>query len=278
MAMQRHSVDTWIENSKIDVSIKNICGAVDVHWHEFYEIEIILSGEGVYTIDDTHYPIESGSVFIMSPASFHRPVFTKATKLINFMFTYDLCDPIPLLPLFEKNAHLAICVEAESLSFFSSLSRELIGCENNLSSGQVENYSFHLLNTLLNKITLLARPVNHQQETIKNTDFQKAILHIRNNFVKPLTLKEVSEISHYTPNYFNSLLKCHLGVTFKQYLIDLRLSFASNLLKTTSMSTVEIAFKSGFNDYANFMWLFKKKFQTTPKAFRQRHLTQSITN
>ena len=32
------------------------------------------------------------------------------------------------------------------------------------------------------------------------------------------------------------------------------------------------------NDYANFMWLFKKKFQTTPKAFRQRHLTQSITN
>ena len=53
-----------IKNEKIMVKEKTIYG-YPVHWHEFYEIEFIISGKGTYYIDGKEYDVKPGMIFFM---------------------------------------------------------------------------------------------------------------------------------------------------------------------------------------------------------------------
>ena len=121
----RHKTDYWIKNDRVDVSIKDIIGPVTVHWHEFYEIELILEGAGTYHIDGVDYPIERGALFVMSQSSFHRPHFTANTRLVNFMFTLEACDPSFLYGVLDRSPHTRLLLDGDDVDFICLLAREM---------------------------------------------------------------------------------------------------------------------------------------------------------
>ena len=59
---------------KEDISAvrKSFDGKYKSHWHEFYEIEYIISGSGIYEIDGIEYKITPGTLFFMTPVDFHN--------------------------------------------------------------------------------------------------------------------------------------------------------------------------------------------------------------
>ena len=57
-----------------------------LHWHSFFELEIILSGAGKYIVNDVAYDISSNNVFLLSTTDFHYIETDKAIKLINISF------------------------------------------------------------------------------------------------------------------------------------------------------------------------------------------------
>ena len=63
-------------------SAKNI----PVHWHDYYEIEICLGGEGIMTINNKDFPIKRNTLFFITPSDFHSYKITKELKLINLTF------------------------------------------------------------------------------------------------------------------------------------------------------------------------------------------------
>ena len=67
MRLDRFTVTNYIENGEISASKKEIDGDSQLHWHEFYEIEYLLDGDGDYIIDGKHYPIGAGMFFLMTP-------------------------------------------------------------------------------------------------------------------------------------------------------------------------------------------------------------------
>ena len=58
----------------------------------------------------------------------------------------------------------------------------------------------------------------------------------------------------------------------------MRLGYASKLLINSSYSVSEIAYKSGFNNMANFNRLFKKNKLITPKQYRQNLIQSNVFN
>lgn len=268
MLIQRHSVDYWLKNKAIDISIKDICGEVLVHRHEFYEIELILSGGGFYNIDGIDYKIGRGSLFAMSPISFHHINFTENTKLINVMFTLDSCNIEFLSQLFLNEPHFSLTVPESELLFFEEISKQAIENINKTSQNKTLFLSA-LLDCFLGKVADL---FCQNKYTMENTSIQYAILFLQNNFTRKITLNEVAEITNYTPNYFCNQFKNYTGKTFTEYLNDLRFSFALKLLRNTNISVAEICIRCGFNDYSYFVKSFKKHFGTTPKNFRLSNL------
>ena len=58
-----------ITNGMLSAERKEIKGKFERHGHEFFEIEYIISGSGIYSVDGTEYRIEKNMLFFMSPDS-----------------------------------------------------------------------------------------------------------------------------------------------------------------------------------------------------------------
>lgn len=258
MIISRHKTDFWIKNNSIDVSIKDIYGNVDIHWHEFYEIELILEGAGEYNIDGIDYSINKGSLFFMSPSSYHQIIFTENTKLINFMFEPEICNLNLLFGVFDNSPHASLNLSDSDIDLIHYLAKDM---ENTDSI----NYQVAILNCILAKIQRL-----HPSCTTSLTDpkFQRAVLYIQNHFKENPSLKSVAEISNYSTNYFSNKFKEHMGISFKKYILDLKFCLAQKKLENTNLSITEICYDCGFNDFSNFLTYFKKRYGMTPNKYR----------
>ena len=70
----------------------------------------------------------------------------------------------------------------------------------------------------------------------------------------------------------SSLLRAFKQATDRaptQYLLDLRLRRAKNLLRNTSLNITEITFQTGFNDSNYFARQFRKRVGTSPHEYRK---------
>ncbi|HZG86302.1 response regulator transcription factor [Paenibacillus sp.] len=99
----------------------------------------------------------------------------------------------------------------------------------------------------------------------------KALEYIRRHYLETITLQQVADYVHVSKNYFSILFKKTMGCNFIDYLIDLRIQKAKELLLRTDLKIYEIAEQSGFNDTKYFSKLFKKVIGLSPNEFRECH-------
>ena len=77
-----------IGDGLLSASRKHFSGRAMAHIHEFFEIELVLSGSGTCVIDGNTYPMRQGSLFLLTPANTHA-VQDADAELINVMFQCD---------------------------------------------------------------------------------------------------------------------------------------------------------------------------------------------
>jgi AraC-like DNA-binding protein len=100
---------------------------------------------------------------------------------------------------------------------------------------------------------------------------RKAIQFICAHYKDTIKLSDVAAIIHLNASYFSSLFKKEVGVTFIDFLLDLRIEESKNLLVNTSNSILDIAVSLGFTSQSYFAKAFKKKTGKTPKKYRYKH-------
>lgn len=124
-----------------------------------------------------------------------------------------------------------------------------------------------ICNTLLDVLQYYLASWSEQYETNPVLEKLKHLLiqNIHNsNFCLNDAIRSLSE----SATTVHRLFKKATGMSPMQYLIDIRIREARNLLSYSDMSVKEIAYKIGFNDPYYFSRLFKKKVGTSPAAFR----------
>lgn len=100
---------------------------------------------------------------------------------------------------------------------------------------------------------------------------QEILEYIAQNLHRPLTHKELSQVFSYHKNSVNRLLVRETGLSFKNYLIELRIRRASELLKYSGKSMEEIAGFCGYGSAVFFSRQFREKTGMTPLQFRKAH-------
>jgi two-component system, response regulator YesN len=80
-------------------------------------------------------------------------------------------------------------------------------------------------------------------------------------------LRDVSEHLNLNDSYFSKIFKDELKIGFSDYLCDLRLEKAKAVLGFQNIEIKEAAGMCGFNNYAYFFSIFKKKLGITPKEY-----------
>lgn len=101
-----------------------------------------------------------------------------------------------------------------------------------------------------------------------NPHVRRALQYMAANYAQPLSLAAVAESLGLSPNYFSSLFRKTVGLSFREQLNRIRIEESKQLLLSTGAPLTEIALAVGFPDQSCFCKAFKRIVGVTPGKFR----------
>ena len=96
-----------------------------------------------------------------------------------------------------------------------------------------------------------------------------AVQYINDHFSEKITTVQLAELTHLSEGHFCNTFKEATGLTAKEYINEVRIKNAADLIKSTDMTIAEAAMYSGFPDANYFTKMFKKLIGTTPTSLRK---------
>lgn len=247
---------------------KNDRKFVKSHLHNCYEIEFIISGSLDEIINDSVYHAVPGDLFLLSPNDMHELRNIDDAYICTIMFPETFIDEELLLQLEEKNLFFNIVSRMtektrNKLEFLISM------IEDEIKNGDV-NSKVSVKNILNIIITFILRNVVEETNISKKyNSVRKAVVYIKDNFKEQITLKEVADTVGLESKYFSVLFKKSMGLSYKDFLNEMRLNYAQRLLSENKESVTDICYLCGYGSVSNFNRMFKRKFALSPSEYRE---------
>ena len=107
-----------------------------------------------------------------------------------------------------------------------------------------------------------------QQEKKEEYVVKKAQEYMEKHCSEQLLLSDIAAQFHLHPNYFSSLFKKQLDMTVRDYILQLRMTKAKELMKDSSLKLLDIALAVGYEDAAHFNRAFKNVTGVSPSMYR----------
>lgn len=234
-----------------------------LHWHSYFEIEIIISGKGICLINGVEYDISQYNMFFLTPTDFHDFKVIGDTCVINISFDEEMISEKNIAELMHKDMERAYKLTCDELSRMISVAEILMHeCDSN--GYCQEELLRYILSTLTRKsnVTLDTSLSRENCRSVK-----KAIAFMEMHFKEDISLGQISNEAGYNPTYFSELFKKVTGETYIETLTKLRLSYAREIL-ANGLSVSDACFMSGFGSLSNFLSVFKKNCKMTPSQYR----------
>lgn len=243
-----------------------------MHLHEFYELEIILSGKGYQNLNGSVYPLQPGTVYLLTPIDFHAIIPEESLVLLNLSFaTCMVSSEIQTLLINER---FDWCIQA------SDQQRQTLELLVDMLSKECASetlFSFKARRNLLELILFdfIRSRKGNKLSSYSQSKISESLQYLFSHFTENITLSEVASQCGYTPNHFSKIFRETCGTPFQDFLAAMRINYAKMLLLSTSLSITEIAEKCGFASTSGFFRRFHQSCGCTPISFRKENNTVS---
>jgi AraC-like DNA-binding protein len=104
----------------------------------------------------------------------------------------------------------------------------------------------------------------------------KVIKYISDNYQKELTLEEIANIAALTPNSFCRFFKKRTNKTLIQFINEIKVEKACQMLINKEDTIIQICYNSGFNSLVSFNRVFKSITKQAPSEYRKKYLPFKI--
>lgn len=239
------------------------------HWHDYFEIELIIEGKSEHLLNNKSYHISRGDLCLLTYFDFHthRPLDGEYATIFNFNFDPDaLPENIMNILLSLPGAIMCKFDEDELKTILSDI--EVIDREQFEPNDLIHRT---YMTTVFTKIILtILRKCGVEQIADLSGDqtaFNKAVALMRCHFREDITLSDISAKVGLTPNYLGQLFKNNFGITFNEQLKSIRLKYSKNLLKYSDYSIAAVSELCGFKSPSYFIQCFKDEYSLTPKQY-----------
>lgn len=218
--------------------------AVRTHWLLHY----IVSGFGTFTREDQTHQVGPGQIFVIPPylETYYEADAEKPWHYIWIGFTTEEQLPdILSLPVIS-------CPEA------GTVFDEMRSCHN-LDNGR----SAFLSGCLWKLFCILL------EQTPPKADYiEKALNCMHSEYARGITIQEIADRLGIDRSYFSALFTERVGTSPSEYLINLRLTRAAELMTIHGERPSTAAMSVGYNDLYHFSKSFKKHFGVSPRSYR----------
>lgn len=249
-----------------------------LHNHEYYEIFLTLSPDITHIINGKELILPKGTLVFIRPKDIHSYMHKKnAFSFINAAFSTDILDGLlnfmnnPTLKkrLLESNLSPQITLNDEQYTEAKKLFRNMhLICSDN---HQERQEYFKMVLTVL--FTKFFSKIDAGDKIESSASVPHWLLDCTekmkdyDNFTKGI--EAMIAISGVSYEHLARCMKKYYNQTASQFVNNLRINYAANLLRDTNMSIIDICYASGFNNMTHFNSNFKKFYSTTPSAYRK---------
>lgn len=261
-----------------------------IHSHEVYELNFVEHAPGVRRIvgDNDEVIGDYDLVLITSPHLEH--VWEQGTcnsndiHEITIQFDLDLSDsgmfgrnPFNSMKQMMTDAQCGLCFSMDAIMrVYNQLT--------SLSHQQDGFYAFTQFLTILYELSRCEgkrKLSSNSFARIDVTSDSRRIMKVKNyiaqNYSAEIRLSTLAEIAGMSDSAFSRFFKSHTGRNISDYIIDLRLNYASRKLVDSMDGIADIGYSCGFNNLSNFNRIFKKKKGCSPTEYRENyHKTRII--
>jgi AraC-like DNA-binding protein len=251
-----------------------------LHWHPFYEIEFIDIGSAIHIFNETSYPIERGSAYLLTPVDFHTVRRTSSDTLIPVALYTLQFDETSLSSeiyntLMALHPPIKVKFSEEEYSAIRPMLDELLD-ERKGDKFKSRLMIKYLFNCVILKLIRKYMDISNVGQPVlsgANDVIQKAVAYIRFNFKNPdLSVSSLACQFHLSPNYFGESFHKVMGMSSLAYIKKLRLEFARGLLLNSDLSVEKVAMECGFESTPYFIKEFKLTYNTPPLRFKEANI------
>lgn len=247
----------------------------DIHWHRDIEITYILSGLCKVAVNGKTSILEPGDLLIVNAGDTHYFNLNNEGDICNALV---LIVPYPLLKKTRSDIDRIRFFASPSDAHYPKLISLLQKLNELLDEAKTDEYIYLKINSIIYEIIYMlfqyySSPVNlvsaFEHGSSRGIEICKEILeYIDENFREDITLESSAKHCNMSKEYISRTMKSNLGMTFKQYLTDIRLNNACIDLLETQASILQISIDNGFPNCKSFITTFSRKYSLTPQVYR----------
>ena len=261
-----------------------------IHNHEAFELNFVEHASGVRRIvgDSNEIVGEYDLVLITSPDLEHvweqNTCTSENIREVTIQFHLDMSEngfisrnPFHSIQKMMAEARKGLCFPIDAIM-------HVYNQIDTLSTIKDGFYAFLQFMTILYELSKCEGARTLATSSFAKVDVEsdsRRVLKVKNyinkNYTDEIRLSVLADVAGMSPSAFSRFFKLRTGRNLSDYIIDIRLGYASRMLVDTSKSIAEISYSCGFNNLSNFNRIFKKKKNCSPSAFRENyHKTRMI--
>ncbi len=125
-----------------------------------------------------------------------------------------------------------------------------------------------------NWLNRFVKALNRTPASVSSALVRNVIEYVRGHVTEGLVLSDVAAQFYVSPNYLSALIRKETGLTYRQHVINAKISLAKHMLDDTRMRVEDIAYAIGYENYISFYNVFKKQEKQSPTEYRFRNKTK----
>lgn len=250
----------------------------EYHWHTQLEFIYIFKGKLQITINGSLIEATENQFIFINSEELHRlnaidnmPSIHYAIvflpNLLNFEL-YDYCQNYYINPIVSKSLKFPNTIAKND--FILNEFIQIINSYNNKQLG----WQLNIKASLLKIIALLIEndkllEYNKSDNNYKFELIKTIIAFIQSNYSNKIYIEQLAKLINLNTQYFCRFFKSIMGKTPVEYINEYRIEKASELLKRTDKSIMDISFNVGFDNFSYFIKKFKEYKNCTPSKYRK---------
>lgn len=244
----------------------------DPHSHDYYELYFLLKGQRQFFARDKMFVLPQGSFCVIPPFCLHKTE-GDAYERINVNISESFLKKEEIKFLLSCADAGALLLDKEYLPLLRSLLNE--GLEIRTTKGSLrKDYELSLIRTLLyllqkQKLKPLTKASEAPALQTPDPVVLKLVFYLNKNYRETVTLDGLSSKFFLSKVALCSRFKRFMHCSIMQYLFQIRLSKAKELLSSTNKSVEEIAEECGFSSANYFSLVFKKEIGLSPLHYKK---------
>ncbi len=246
-----------------------------LHFHDYFELLLPLTSTGNIFVNDQVYPLERGSLYLISENTLHRTiasgVHARYVLHISRKSLAQLSTGQTDFTLFTRDAFRCAALTPEQLDTLVALFEKLDELKNDGTFGSDLKQSMALMELLLYMAPILN--LAQTNETVRNKDFMRIapiLDYIQANLTESLTLDQISSKFFISKHYLCRIFKSATGFSVMEYIIHSRILRARQLLQE-GLSVQQAGELSGFSDNSHFIRTFGNLTGISPGRYAKEY-------